>query len=211
MGGYRLKPQFRSAHVVQLIGVLILVVSVPLFAMGRLPATSWSTDEVILGDSVGGGWQIPLRYAGGEPVMCEPSPDAMLEGGWDCAGTSIRSLVVEDVPDPELAARRMLRAMGVSRGMDLEVTRDGDLIELHHPEQVVSPEEPFGGDEREEQFTGLALSGSGAHEGELLVVAVHGERGDDFTELVRPQVRNNGERDVTELDLPSRLTSEVRV
>lgn len=191
----------------QLIGVLILVVSVPLFVMGRLPASSRSADEVVLGDSVGGGWQIPLRYADGEPVMCESSPDAMLEGGWDCAGTSVRSLVAKEVPDPDLAARRMLRAMGVSRGMDLEVTRDGDLLELHHPERTA----PSGERVREEQFTGLALSGSGDHEGELLVVAVHGERGDDFTELVRPQIRNNGERDVTELDLPSRLTSEVRV
>ena len=210
MGPYRLKPQFRTAHVLQLIGVLLLLVAVPLLITARLPATSPSADEVILGDSVGGGWQIPLRYADGEPVMCESSPDVMLEGGWNCGGTTIKSLVVEGVPDPELAARRMLRAMGVSRGMDLEVAWDGDLLELHHPEQTVSPGERFDGDEREDQLTGLALPGSGVHEGELLVVAVHGERGDDFTELIRPQVRNNGERDVTELDLPSLLTSEVR-
>ena len=211
MGPYRLKPQFRTAHVLQLIGVLLLLVAVPLLITARLPATSPSADEVILGDSVGGGWQIPLRYADGEPVMCESAPDAMLEGGWDCGGTTIKSLVVEGVPDPELAARRMLRAMGVSRGMDLEITRDGDLLELHHPDSAPVPVGPFDDGLSEEQLTGLALPGSGVHEGELLVVAVHGERGDDFTELIRPQVRNNGERDVTELDLPSRLTSEVRV
>ncbi|MCK7637295.1 hypothetical protein M0E82_04650 [Corynebacterium sp. P7202] len=211
MGQYRLKPHFRAAHVVQLIGVLMVVISVPLFVMDRLPVAAGSVDEVILGDSVGGGWQIPLRYADGEPVMCDPIPDVVMEGGWDCDGTRIKSLVVTEVPDPELAALRMMRAMGVSRGMDLEVARDGDLLVLHHPERPDVPEPGFYAGVPEEQFTGLALSGTGDHEGELLVVSIDGERGDDFTDLIRPQVRDNGGGDVTELELPSVLTSEVRV
>ncbi|MBI8999705.1 hypothetical protein M0E87_02550 [Corynebacterium sp. CCM 9185] len=211
MQQYRLKPQFRPAHVAQLIGVLMLVVSVPLLIMDQLPGSGRPVGEVILGDSVGGGWQIPLRYAGGEPVICDKLQDVVMEGGWDCGGTQIKSLVVKDVPDPELAARRMMRAMGIFEAKKLEVMRDGDLLELHHPEEDGPRMVMFSGEEPEEQFTGLALPGTGDHEGELLVVAVFGERGDDYTGLISPQVRNNGERDVTQLELPSALTSEARV
>src|SRR5699024_2758350 len=93
-----------------IMGIAAVLLLLPLGVNAVVPDNSKSYRQLSIG-AVGYEWEVPVVTGSGAPVMCEMPSDDLFMKYWECNGdTTVVTMLVEGVEDPENTLRRMIRA-----------------------------------------------------------------------------------------------------
>lgn len=107
---YQLKPVGRAKLWWSIMGIAAVLLLLPLGVNAVVPDNSKSYRQLSIG-AVGYEWEVPVVTGSGAPVMCEMTSDDLFMKYWECNGdTTVVTMLVEGVEDPENTLRRMIRA-----------------------------------------------------------------------------------------------------
>lgn len=163
MPAYRLKPRLPMWRLSALVlGLLVLPVPLDL----AVPQLVNPDTQVELG-APELDWTVPLNWPDGQPLICEPDPDAMFDAAWFCEDSRISTLVMEGSNNEDETLRRGIRA---SSG-----------------EKITGPVTMHKGSARmisTDSITGISVEGANDHEGNTLVVVVSGHDRKAYSDLI---------------------------
>lgn len=200
MKTYRLQPDAAGRTWGIAIGIAAVVLILPVVVWLLAPAPASSSERVVIDE---GGWNIALD------AECEANPLPTGLEGWDCGGVGVETMTESANDDPDLALRRMTRALGGSQlNTEDRILREGDTRMLIDGRSFL---------------VGMSVQGSGEQDGTQLFVVLNATAGNlDHLASLSAEVYQglNGEElpefvtgliaDMGQSLLPGWLTPELR-
>ncbi|WP_178945794.1 hypothetical protein [Kocuria sp. TGY1127_2] len=176
---YRIKPRFGARAWWAIVGVAVILLGAPAVINAAVPDAAPVMSRVELG-SEDYGWTIGMRDRDGSELVCEQHFDDPMTERWTCGQTEIRTTVVENAEDQDLALRRIIRGVGVGwRVLD-------ENVPLRHRAEARQIEDTAA------DATAISLEGSGEHRDQTIMVVVSGPDRMKYSDLVWHNVTSGG-------------------
>lgn len=163
MLSYRLKPRL---PVWRIAGVCAALMFAPYLLSLSMPQLADARSTVTLGKTEYD-WSVPIHWPDGSELVCEDIGDVMFPI-WDCEGTKVHTLIMEDSEDAENTLRRAMRALLVVPPSEGEFVRDGDIL-------LYETAEGIGISKQDEELT--------------IVAVVEGEEQRPYSDLILLELR----------------------
>lgn len=164
MLSYRLKPRL---PVWRIAGVCAALMFAPYLLSLPLPQLADARSTVTLG-MMEYEWKVPIHWPDGSELVCEDIGDVMFPI-WDCEGTKVHTLIMEDSEDAENTLKRAMRALLVAPPSEGEFVRDGNVL-------LYETEEGIGISKQDEELT--------------IVAVVEGEQQRPYSALILQELRD---------------------
>lgn len=114
---YQLKPLGQAKLWWSILGVATLLLLLPVGINAVVPDQRNTYEQLSMG-KIGYDWEVPVVTETGAPVRCDMTLDDLFMKYWDCNGdTTVVTMLVEGMKDPENTLRRMVRA-GLSNPLE---------------------------------------------------------------------------------------------
>lgn len=123
MPSYRLKPRL---PIWKIAGVMAALMLAPVLVSLVLPQLADDRSTVTLG-MPGMDWEEPIHWPDGGDLICEEVGDVMFPV-WDCDGTRIHTLLMEDSRNAENTLQRAMRATLAVPLSEGEFVQDGNVL-----------------------------------------------------------------------------------
>lgn len=176
---YRRKPRAGAKAWTGIVGGALVLLGAPAALDLVVPEAAPVMTRVEFG-SEDEGWTIGMKDRDESDLVCRQHFDDPMTERWSCDGTDIRTTVVENAQDENLALRRIIRGVGAGPSVlddTVPITRHGHVRAVNAPQDGA---------------TAVSVEGTGDHRDHTVMVVVSGPERAEYTDLIWQNLTTGG-------------------